>query len=73
MKNDRQYESSAFGAFIGMVGILITCLLIVLASIIPGYENPNKKGLEDNDQTIINNSINYIDQDSSTNTDTLWK
>jgi len=30
MKSDKQYRDSAFGAFVGWIGILVMCIVIVI-------------------------------------------
>jgi len=81
MKNNRQYESSAFGAFIGMVGILITCLLILITTTIPGCKEFNAKvgeGIK-NDTRPANKLLNYTTPrthqgvDTLTKKDTIWE
>jgi|5_EtaG_2_1085323.scaffolds.fasta_scaffold113686_2 hypothetical protein len=46
MLDDRRYKSAMLGAFIGFVGILIICLIMVIMSLIPGCKHLVEKPVD---------------------------
>ena len=60
MKRDKKYESSALGAFIGMTGIMVICLVMVIMN----YFTACNVGPTDNK---LNNNFFYLILYGSTN------
>ena len=74
MLDNRRYKSAALGSFIGLVGILLMCIIMVVISYLPGYgwmrqDKPNK--IQDDG---CSHSI-YEDEENmwiTNHADTLW-
>ncbi len=63
MMDDRRYRSSSLGAFIGFVGIIVICLIMVVMSLIPGckhlIEPPIDKNKLDNNNVSLHDTIKW--------------
>ena len=82
MKSNRQYKDAALGAFIGWIGILLMCILMVIMSILPGCKHLTQPSLstpQHNEENGLNESgIDTLYEDEhvmwiGSNGDTIWE
>ena len=58
MKSDRQYRDAALGAFIGWIGIILMCLIMVMFGCTE-FNNGVQEGLK-NDPRPLSPIVNYL-------------